>query len=212
MAIETSTTKSSASKPHMTSKYFRRQLGDLTLNNQGQLKVLHDAVFLPESNNNNNELDPVLESNLVSNPDKFYKDAVDSGELSKMVYFNDCPVGAIICKRELITDSATTTTTAVTTSKKGSGGASGGELPFKIEVLTLCVLEPYRRLGLATMLLSHIYEYAVSEKRAVSIKFPLRVKTTIATTALKNLLEANGYVKGDEKDGDVEVWEKVVVR
>jgi hypothetical protein len=47
-------------------RFFRKALDDLTFNNVGQVKVLHKAV-LP-----------------VQYDEKFFKDAVESGEISKM--------------------------------------------------------------------------------------------------------------------------------
>ncbi|KAJ3051897.1 N-alpha-acetyltransferase 50 [Rhizophlyctis rosea] len=95
------------------SKYSRQALGDLTPNNLGQVKALHNTV-LPS----------------IPHDDDFYKSALESGELSKLAYFNDISVGLV-------------------TSKKQDGVVSISEI---------LVLEPYQRLGLdKTVTAVHAY-------------------------------------------------------
>ncbi|ORY01927.1 N-acetyltransferase 13, isoform CRA_c [Basidiobolus meristosporus CBS 931.73] len=57
-------------------------LGEVTLNNLGQLRRLNSILF------------PVHYS------EKFYKDVLDVGEFAKLVYYNDACVGAVCCRKE----------------------------------------------------------------------------------------------------------------
>lgn len=104
----TATTPSATTAKPLKSD-FRMALDDLTPNNINQLKRLC-SVLLP-----------------MRYRESFYRDALASGELSKMAYFNDVPVGFVISRLE----------------KKG------GDNPRKeVHVMALGVLAPYRRLGL----------------------------------------------------------------
>ncbi|KAI8363450.1 acyl-CoA N-acyltransferase [Mortierella sp. GBAus27b] len=61
---------------------FRVGLGDVTVNNQGQLKRLNTVLFPIKYDNN------------------FYKEVLDVGEFAKIIYFNDVCVGAVCCRKE----------------------------------------------------------------------------------------------------------------
>lgn len=67
--------------------------------------------------------------------DKYYVDALASGEFTKLAYYNDICVGAIACRLE----------------KRDAGAV-------RVYIMTLGVLAPYRGLGVGTKLLNHVLE------------------------------------------------------
>ncbi|CEG67255.1 hypothetical protein CU097_006183 [Rhizopus azygosporus] len=71
----------------------------------------------------------------VSYSDNFYNELLEAGEFAKLAYYNDVCVGVVCCRKEKDED-----------------------LPekYKLYMMTLGVLEPYRRLGLGTRLVEHI--------------------------------------------------------
>ncbi|KAL2316533.1 hypothetical protein Fmac_030409 [Flemingia macrophylla] len=73
--------------------------------------------------------------------DKYYDDALASGEFTKLAYFSDICVGAIACRLE----------------KKEGGGQ------FRVYIMTLGVLAPYRGLGIGTKLLNHVLDLCSKE-------------------------------------------------
>ncbi|KAI9020230.1 acyl-CoA N-acyltransferase [Phycomyces nitens] len=89
----------------------------------------------------------------VNYGEKFYNDVIESGELAKLAYYNDVCVGAVCCRKDNV-DGKTT-----------------------IYMMTLGVLEPYRRLGLGNQLLEHILECAKEMKPAPE-SVHLHVQTT----------------------------------
>ncbi|KAF5743289.1 N-alpha-acetyltransferase 50 [Tripterygium wilfordii] len=67
--------------------------------------------------------------------EKYYVDALASGEFTKLAYYSDICVGAIACRLE-----------------KKEGGS------FRVYIMTLGVLAPYRGLGVGTRLLNHVLD------------------------------------------------------
>ncbi|XP_042511403.1 N-alpha-acetyltransferase 50-like [Macadamia integrifolia] len=67
--------------------------------------------------------------------EKYYADALASGEFTKLAYYSDICVGAIACRLE-----------------KKEGGA------VCVYIMTLGVLAPYRGLGIGTKLLNHVID------------------------------------------------------
>ncbi|XP_074286409.1 uncharacterized protein LOC141611706 [Silene latifolia] len=67
--------------------------------------------------------------------DKYYADALASGDFTKLAYYSDICVGAIACRVE----------------KKETGAVC-------IYIMTLGVLAPYRGLGIGTKLLNHVID------------------------------------------------------
>lgn len=97
------------------------QLDDLTPNNLGMLKRIN-AVVLP-----------------TSYTDSFYDEALKVGQLAKLAYYNEIPVGAIRCCLEVSPEHTK---------------------PSRIYIMTIAVLSPYRENGIGGMLLDHIEKYA----------------------------------------------------
>lgn len=60
----------------------RADLGDVTRNNLGQVRVLHKVLFP------------------VNYGDNFYTDLLEAGEFAKLAYYNDVCVGTVCCRRE----------------------------------------------------------------------------------------------------------------
>ncbi|CAO2815997.1 unnamed protein product [Amaranthus hypochondriacus] len=75
--------------------------------------------------------------------DKYYVDALASGDFTKLAYYSDICVGAIACRLE----------------KRDDG-------TVRVYIMTLGVLAPYRGLGVGTKLLNHVLE--LSSKQNIS--------------------------------------------
>ncbi|XP_057521409.1 uncharacterized protein LOC130801556 [Amaranthus tricolor] len=75
--------------------------------------------------------------------DKYYVDALASGDFTKLAYYSDICVGAIACRLEKRDDGA-----------------------VRVYIMTLGVLAPYRGLGVGTKLLNHVLE--LSSKQNIS--------------------------------------------
>ncbi|KAK6111862.1 N-alpha-acetyltransferase 50 [Brugia pahangi] len=69
----------------------------------------------------------------VAYNDKFYKEIVTAGELAKLAYFNDIVVGGVCCRID---------------TQNGMR---------RLYIMTLGTLAPYRRHGIGTMLLEHVF-------------------------------------------------------
>uniref|UniRef100_A0A7N0UD02 N-acetyltransferase domain-containing protein n=1 Tax=Kalanchoe fedtschenkoi TaxID=63787 RepID=A0A7N0UD02_KALFE len=72
--------------------------------------------------------------------DKYYADALASGEFTKLAYYSDICVGAIACRIE----------------KKEGGGVC-------VYIMTLGVLAPYRGLGIGSKLLNHVIDLSMKQ-------------------------------------------------
>ncbi|KAL6544273.1 hypothetical protein OROGR_010770 [Orobanche gracilis] len=72
--------------------------------------------------------------------DKYYADALATGEFTKLAYYCDICVGSIACRVE----------------KKESGGT-------RVYIMTLGVLAPYRGLGIGTKLVNHVLDLCLKQ-------------------------------------------------
>ncbi|KAE8735441.1 N-alpha-acetyltransferase 50 [Hibiscus syriacus] len=72
--------------------------------------------------------------------EKYYADALASGDLTKLAYYSDICVGSIVCRLE----------------KKESRSV-------RAYIMTLGVLAPYRGLGIGTRLLNHVIDLCLKQ-------------------------------------------------
>ncbi|KAI8050129.1 acyl-CoA N-acyltransferase [Gilbertella persicaria] len=136
----------------------RIDLGDVTKNNLGQVRVLHKTLFPVQYGEN------------------FYNELLEAGEFAKLAYYNDVCVGTVCCRREVDESNSD---------------------KFKIYMMTLGVLEPYRHLGIGSALVKHVIEQA---KLAGDIsQIYLHVQTS--NTAAADFYKKNEFqVISTEKD------------
>ncbi|CAD5209451.1 unnamed protein product [Bursaphelenchus xylophilus] len=125
------------------------ELGAITQHNVMQLKKLNEAVF------------PVTYN------ERFYKDVVTSGDLAKLVFFNDCVVGAVCCRLDV------------------EDGVK------KLYIMTLGTLAPYRRLGIGGMLLKHVFSICEKDKSIKTVNLHVQVNNDSAL----NFYEKFGFNK-----------------
>lgn len=78
--------------------------------------------------------------------DKYYSDALSSGDFTKLAYYSDICVGSIACRLE----------------KKEGGGV-------RVYIMTLGVLAPYRGLGIGSKLLKHCLDLCSQDLSIVEI-------------------------------------------
>ncbi|KAI8619299.1 hypothetical protein BC830DRAFT_1104866 [Chytriomyces sp. MP71] len=154
------------------SKFFRSSLGDLTPNNAGQLRVL---------------LEHAMPAGFTSDVPALVKDAVATEDLCRLAYFNDMPVGAVVCAKEV-----EAVPINANLSKKANA-ANQANPPHTIVVKALCVLEPYRKLGLATRLLESVLETTNEKTKAVVLLEVTGVDAgVVASVVTKNGFEKEG--------------------
>ncbi|XP_063716883.1 N-alpha-acetyltransferase 50-like [Symsagittifera roscoffensis] len=115
---------------------YKIDLGDITKHNVGQLKRLNTVIF------------PVMYN------DKFYKDVLDLGELAQLVYFNDIIVGAVCCRVEKGGPPQNPNNTHTPLPSPGFRDKN----QKKIYIMTLGCLPKYRRLGVGTVMLEHVFK------------------------------------------------------
>ncbi|KAG9509031.1 putative N-acetyltransferase san, partial [Fragariocoptes setiger] len=90
----------------------------------------------------------------VSYNEKFYKDALEAGELARLAYYNDLVVGGVCCRIE-VTDNIR-----------------------RLYILTLGCLATYRRLGIGTKLLQHILNYVERDGNIDNIYLHVQISNT----------------------------------
>ncbi|PWN22490.1 hypothetical protein BCV69DRAFT_267900 [Microstroma glucosiphilum] len=109
----------------------RIELTNLTPNNIGQLRKLN-SVLLP-----------------VRYSEAFYKDTLseERRDICKLALFNDMPVGMLVCRFEY-------------PDPPQASSSSSSPAPVKVYIMTLGVLAPYRRLGIASKMIKHLLTFA----------------------------------------------------
>ncbi|KAL3679746.1 hypothetical protein R1sor_022702 [Riccia sorocarpa] len=90
----------------------------------------------------------------VNYQDKFYTDALSSGDFTKLAYYADLCVGCIACRLE---------------KKEGGGGV-------RLYIMTLGVLAPYRRMGIGSKLLKKTLEQCEQSESPI-VEVYLHVQT-----------------------------------
>nr|CAB3264180.1 N-alpha-acetyltransferase 50-like [Phallusia mammillata] len=98
----------------------------------------------------------------VSYNDKFYKDVLEVGELAKLAFFNDVVVGAVCCRVDV------------------HDGVR------RLYIMTLGCLAPYRRQGLGTVLLKHIFQICESDGKFRSIFLHVQINNDSAINFYKH--------------------------
>ncbi|CAM6084243.1 unnamed protein product [Calypogeia fissa] len=83
----------------------------------------------------------------VKYQDKFYTDALSSGDFTKLAYYGDLCVGSLACRLE---------------KKEGSTGV-------RLYIMTLGVLAPYRRIGIGSKLLRKTLEQCKEDPNIVEV-------------------------------------------
>ncbi|KAL2643976.1 hypothetical protein R1flu_011563 [Riccia fluitans] len=91
----------------------------------------------------------------VTYQDKFYTDALSSGDFTKLAYYADLCVGSIACRLE---------------KKEGGGGV-------RLYIMTLGVLAPYRRMGIGSKLLRKTLEQCEQQTESPIMEVYLHVQT-----------------------------------
>ncbi|KAJ4951654.1 hypothetical protein NE237_028486 [Protea cynaroides] len=94
--------------------------------------------------------------------EKYYADALASGEFTKLAYYSDICVGAIACRLE-----------------KNEFGA------VRVYIMTLGVLAPYRGLGIGTKLLNHVIGLC-SKQNSLEIYLHVQTNNEDAINFYKN--------------------------
>jgi len=106
----------------------------------------------------------------VNYNDRFYKDVLEAGELAKLVYFSDIVVGAVCCRIE--------------TSQDGNQPNAGSKR--RLYIMTLGCLPSYRRLGLGTLMLEHVFKLCERDGNIDSIYLHVQVNNEDALAFYKN--------------------------
>lgn len=92
----------------------------------------------------------------VSYNEKFYKDVLDVGDLAKLAFFNDIVVGAVCCRID---------------TSKGKR---------RLYIMTLGCLAPYRRHGVGSLLLNHVFKICDKDKSISAIFLHVQVNNESA--------------------------------
>ncbi|KAI6229061.1 N-alpha-acetyltransferase 50 [Aphelenchoides fujianensis] len=114
------------------------ELGEITQHNLMQVKRLNEAVF------------PVTYN------ERFYQEVAERSELAKVVYFNDCIVGAVCCRLETKDNEK------------------------KLYIMTLGVIAAYRRFGVGGMLLNYVLELCDRDPAIKSVVLHVQINNESA--------------------------------
>lgn len=101
--------------------------------------------------------------------DKFYKEVVNAGELAKLAYFNDIIVGGVCCRIDSM------------------------EGMKKLYIMTLGTLAPYRRFGIGTILLNHVFLLCQKDHQIKSVYLHVQTDNESALNFYRHFgFEING--------------------
>uniref|UniRef100_A0A915EPF5 N-terminal methionine N(alpha)-acetyltransferase NatE n=1 Tax=Ditylenchus dipsaci TaxID=166011 RepID=A0A915EPF5_9BILA len=92
----------------------------------------------------------------VDYPEKFYEGVLTAGEMAKLAYLNDLVVGGVCCKVD---------------------GANGRKC---IYIMTLGTLAPYRRYGIGTFLLEHVFYLCRKDPSIKVVRLHVQINNPIA--------------------------------
>ncbi|GAA5893871.1 GNAT family N-acetyltransferase [Sporobolomyces salmoneus] len=123
----------------------RVNLGSLTVNNLGTVKKLHNCLFP------------------VSYSDRFYDDSLNLDlapeEFNKLVFYQDLPVGVLVSRIEPLSNEAPKDLDQAV-SNPSTEQNDDNKNGYKLYIMTLGVLAPYRNQGLASKLIHHLLSSA----------------------------------------------------
>ncbi|CAK8686553.1 N-alpha-acetyltransferase 50-like [Clavelina lepadiformis] len=126
----------------------------------------------------------------VSYNDKFYKDVLEVGDLAKLAYFNDVVVGAVCCRID----------------------TNGGKR--RLYIMTLGCLAPYRRHGIGTVLLNHVFKICTNHGNFHSIFLHVQINNDSAINFYKHfgfeIVETKDHYYKRIEPSDAYVLEKVL--
>lgn len=111
----------------------------------------------------------------ITYQDKFYEDASTRGEYAKLAFFQDVPVGAVCCRTEQAT---------------GINGATIEE-GNKLYIMTLGCLPAFRRSGVGTAMLKHVFHLVDNDPSITSIYLHVQVNNQDAI----KFYERHGFSK-----------------
>jgi len=124
----------------------------------------------------------------VSYNDKFYKDVLEVGKLAKFAFFNDIVVGAVCCRVDV------------------HDGVK------RLYIMTLGCLAPYRRLGIGTVLLNHVFKVCETSDNYHSIFLHVQINNDSAINFYKSfgfeIIETKSHYYKRIEPSDAYVLEK----
>lgn len=141
-------------------------LDDLTVNNIGVLKRINSSC-LP-----------------TSYPDSWYESSLESGQIVKLAYYSELPVGAIRAKT---INKAHNLNTYETTQQHKTGPSI---IPNAVYIESFAVLKAYRNLGIGKKLLAYVIE-ETKKKFIHEITLHIHVENVFA----QEWYEKQGFIK-----------------
>ncbi|ENN74170.1 hypothetical protein D910_11585 [Dendroctonus ponderosae] len=121
---------------------------------------------------------------------KFYNDVLNSGELAKLAYYNGIVVGAVCCSIDTNEESR------------------------KLYIMTLGCLYPYRRLGIGTLMMQHVLNYAENDGGFDSIFLHVQVNNEGAINFYKKfgfeIVETNEHYYVSTQTPGAHVLQKTI--
>jgi len=100
---------------------------------------------------------------------KYYHVVLSSGELTKLAYFNDIVVGAVCCRIDVDLDA--------------DGNPTGTK---RLYIMTLGTLAPYRKYGVGTLLLNHVFSLCKKDPQIRGISLHVQVNNESAMNFYKS--------------------------